>query len=90
MNLQAPLRPTSLGFDTTDWALDVVVDPAGAWRWKDEDDFAEAQVLGILDAATASRVRAEAERVIANRPWPTGLEAWRPDPAWAIPELPAG
>ena len=40
VNLQAPLTITPLGFDTTDWALDVWVDPDGSWHWKDEDDFA--------------------------------------------------
>jgi hypothetical protein len=90
VNLQAPLRRTPLGFDTTDWALDVWVEPDGSWRWKDEADFAEAQALGVLDANAAAAVRAEGERVVAARPWPTGLEAWRPDPAWPTPELPDG
>jgi hypothetical protein len=90
VNLQAPLQPTGLGFDTTDWALDVWVDADGTSSWKDEDDFAEAQALGILDAAHAAAVRAEGERVMAAAPWPTGWEDWRPDPAWPLPELPDG
>lgn len=60
-----------------------------AWAWKDEDDFAEAQALGILDPAAAA-IRAEGETVIAERPWPTGWEEWRPDPAWTPPPLPDG
>jgi hypothetical protein len=88
VNLQAPIRRTALGFDTTDWALDVVVEPDGSWRWKDEDDFAEAQTLGILDAAAAAVVRAEGERVIAERPWPTGWEDWRPPASWTPLPLP--
>ena len=90
VNLQAPLRRTRLGYDTTDWALDVCVDPDGTWAWKDEADFAEAQVLGILDAEAAAAVRREGQRVVAERPWPTGWEEWRPDPAWPLPELPEG
>ena len=58
------------------------------WRWKDEHDFAEAQELGILDAAAAAEVRAEGERVIAERPWPTGWEDWRPPPEWEPLPLP--
>jgi Protein of unknown function (DUF402) len=78
VNLQAPLVETRDGFDTTDWALDIVVEPNGAWHWKDEDDFAEAQALGVFSAEEAAAVRAEGERVIAAKPWPTGWEDWRP------------
>lgn len=88
VNLQAPLVVRGDCFDTTDWALDLWVEPDGAWRWKDEDDFAEAQGLGILDEAAAAEVRAEGERVIAARPWPTGWEDWRPPPEWEPLELP--
>jgi hypothetical protein len=90
VNLQAPITATRLGLDTADWALDVWIEPDGSWSWKDEDDFAEAQALGIVDAAEAAAVRAEGERVIAERPWPTGWEEWRPDPAWTQQPLPAG
>ena len=90
VNLQAPLTETPLGFDSVDWALDVVIAPDGPWAWKDEDDFAEAQALGVLDRAAASAIRAEGERVIRERPWPTGWEDWRPDPAWTPPTLPEG
>jgi hypothetical protein len=88
VNLQAPLVVRGDRFDTTDWALDVWVEPDGTWQWKDEDDFAQAQELGILDAAAAAEVRAEGERVIAERPWPTGWEEWRPPAEWEPLPLP--
>ena len=88
VNLQAPLVVRGDRFDQTDWALDVWVEPDGTWRWKDEHDFAEAQELGILDAAAAAAVRAEGERVIAAQPWPTGWEDWRPPPEWKPLPLP--
>jgi hypothetical protein len=75
-------------FDTTDWALDVWVEPNGEWRWKDEDEFARAQELGVLDADAAARVRAEGEQVIAEKPWPTGWEDWRPPQSWQPLPLP--
>ncbi len=90
VNLQAPLRRTALGFDTMDWALDIRVAPDGTWEWKDEDDFAEAIGLGVFDPVAAAGVRAEGERVIAKRPWPTGWEGWRPPGSWAPLPLPAG
>jgi hypothetical protein len=88
INLNAPIVIRGANFDQTDWALDVWVDPDGSWRWKDEDDFAQAQELGILDEAAAAEVRAEGERVIAERPWPTGWEDWRPPPEWEPLPLP--
>ena len=91
VNLQAPLVETPLGFDTTDHALDVTISAAGKWQWKDEDDFEEAQRLGVFSPDEAAAVRAEGERVIARLPEliPTGWEDWRPDPAWRPPDLPA-
>lgn len=88
VNLQAPLVIRDGRFDTTDWALDVWVEPDGTWSWKDEDDFARAKELGVLDEVSAAAVRAEGERVIAERPWPTGWEDWRPPDAWIPLPLP--
>jgi hypothetical protein len=89
VNLQAPTVVNGRCFDTTDLALDVTVDPDGTWSWKDEDELAEAVELGVLDAAGAAEVRAEGERVIAARPWPTGWEDWRPPADWCPLPLPA-
>jgi hypothetical protein len=90
VNLQEPLRATPLGWDSCDQALDVWIERDGSWQWKDEDEFAEAIELGIFDADDAAAIRAEGERMIAQRPWPTGWEDWQPDPAWAPLALPAG
>jgi hypothetical protein len=85
VNLQAPVVVNGSFLDTTDWALDVTVDPDGTWSWKDEDEFAEAIELGVFDESSAATVRAEGERAIASRPWPTGWEDWRPPADWAEP-----
>jgi len=89
VNLQAPLRRTPLGYDSGDHVLDIVVAPDGAWRWKDEDEFAEAIQLEHFTPSEAAEVRAEGERVIAGLPslLPTGWETWRPDPAWPVSAL---
>lgn len=87
VNLEEPLRRTPIGFDTFDHKLDLIVQPNGSWRWKDEDELEEAARRGILDAA---EVRAEGERVLAAWPFPTGWEDWRPDPAWPAPQLLSG
>jgi hypothetical protein len=90
VNLQAPLRETPLGFDTADHALDVVVEPDGAWSLKDEHHLAEAVELGAYSGAEAAAIRREAERVVERWPFPTGWEDWRPPAAWPLPALPAG
>ena len=43
-----------------------------------------------MTADEAARIRAEGERIVAERPWPTGWEDFVPDPAWPPPELPDG
>jgi hypothetical protein len=89
VNLQAPLVIRDDKFDTTDLALDIWIAPDGSWRWKDEDEFAHAQELGVLDAKRAAAVRSEGERVVAQQPWPTGWEDWRPPDDWHPLPLPA-
>ena len=88
VNLQTPTELRNGWIDTTDQALDIVVSPAGEWRWKDEDELAEAVELGIWSEREAAKIRAEGERVIDARPWPTGWEEWRPPQNWGPLGLP--
>lgn len=88
VNLQSPVVFNGACVDTTDEALDVIVDPGGSWRWKDEDELEEAVRLGIWTEDEAAEIRAEGERVIAAAPWPTGWEAWRPPSGWGPLGLP--
>ena len=92
VNLQQPLRRTPIGFDTLDQHLDVVVAPDRSWRWKDEDELAEAVGYGEYSDDEAAAIRAEGERVVARLPalLPTGWEDFRPDPSWSVPRLPEG
>lgn len=87
VNFERPLGRTALGWDYVDEKLDLVVSPDGSVHWKDEDELDAAARRGLLDAMD---VRAQAEHVLADPPWPTGWEDWRPDPAWPTPRLPAG
>ena len=88
VNLQTPTELANGWIDTTDQALDIVVSPDGEWRWKDEDELAEAVELGIWTEQEAEEIRAEGERVIAASPWPTGWENWRPPEDWGPLGLP--
>jgi hypothetical protein len=62
----------------------------GEPQWKDEDELEAATRQGRVTADEARALRAEGERVVAERPWPTGWEDFRPDPAWTTPSLPDG
>lgn len=95
VNLQEPLVRGPIGFDTVDHVLDVIVELDGSWRWKDEDEFAEAILRGLIPAGEERRLREEGERAVRqiverqppfDRDWTT----WRPDPGWSTPELPRG
>lgn len=90
VNLQEPFRRTPLGIDTADQLLDLVRTRGGRWRWKDEDELGAAVAGGYLSESEAAAIHAEAERVVAADPVPTGWESWEPDPAWPIPTLPPG
>lgn len=97
LNLQLPLRRTAVGFETTDLFLDLVGSPdRSTWRWKDEDDLAEALSAGLVDAPTAERTRVEAEELAeaireGRPPFETDWWEWRPEPEWTVPPgLPDG
>jgi uncharacterized protein len=95
LNLERPLQRTPIGFDYLDRELDIHVRPDGTWELLDEDEFEEAQRLGVIDAEEAAAVVAEAERVVERieawaSPFGDRWESWRPDPAWSVPALPDG
>lgn len=95
VNLEEPLRRTEVGFDTLDRQLDVLVAFNGSWRWKDEDELAEAIAGGVTRAQDEALLRAEGERAVARLvdrepPFDRDWTGWRPDPAWSAPRLPPG
>lgn len=93
VNFQEPLRATTRGFDTVDLVLDIVVDPDGEWRMKDEEDFADAVAAGHIDSDTAELLRGEAARlltVVEREGTPIQAQewlAWRPPSDWDVPML---
>jgi Protein of unknown function (DUF402) len=95
VNLQQPFTRTTLGFETMDLVLDIVVDPDLTWRWKDEDELQTFVERGVIDPPLAEHVRDEGLRVISRaerneppfcEPWPE----WKPDSSWSTPALPEG
>jgi hypothetical protein len=96
VNLQAPLARTTIGFDTEDHVLDLVIEPdLSTYQWKDEHELVDAVRVGRFTEEQARKIRAEGERAIEalqSRAWPLrqGWEDWRPDPTWALQRPIAG
>ncbi|MGI8617013.1 MAG: DUF402 domain-containing protein [Actinomycetota bacterium] len=96
VNLEEPLERTRIGFDTVDHVLDVLIElDSTSWRWKDEEELAEAVLDGLFTEEEAAEFRDRGaravDRIISRQPpFDRDWEAWRPDPAWPTPELPAG
>ena len=96
VNMERPLERTALGFDTEDRLLDVVVEPdLTSWAWKDEDELAQAVTLGLFTEDEARELHEEGERAVRRLvarepPFDRDWTAWRPDPAWPVPQLPPG
>ena len=88
VNLQEPFRRRDDGVETADQLLDLVRSRDGRWSRKDEHELEAAVAGGFVSPEEAAGVHAEAERVIAADPFPTGWENWEPDPAWPLPTLP--
>ncbi|WP_430788579.1 DUF402 domain-containing protein [Actinoplanes sp. G11-F43] len=82
------------GVDTTDWDLDVVVEPDRSWRWKDEEEFvarlAEPESYWVDDEDRVRRAGKEVIGLVEAGVFPFD-GSWcdfTPDPSW--PPLPAG
>lgn len=61
INLEEPYQHTAIGLDTRDNYLDVVFPcDLSTPHWKDETELDAAVALGIIDAAEATAIRAEA------------------------------
>jgi hypothetical protein len=95
VNFEEPFRRTTVGFDTNDHTLDIVVWPDFRWEWKDRDEFEALVEQGVFSPEFAQSVLAESERVIATieqraGPFADGWPGWTPPADWTVPELPAG
>ncbi len=93
VNFEEPFRRTSIGFDTNDHMLDIVVEPDLTWSWKDAEDFDRRVASGVYAVEFAASVREQAKPLIAAiesraKPYCDGWEDWFPDSGWPLPVLP--
>ena len=94
VNFERPLRRSSLGVDTWDLTIDLVIPPDRTPRWKDEDEYAEARSLGTVSDADHAAIQVAADEAVGmfdrgEGPFDERWLSWRPDPAWPVPVLPA-
>jgi hypothetical protein len=90
VNLERPQRRSRLGFEFEDELLDIWCELGKEPELLDEDELEEAVRRQIFSPGRAAEIRANAARVLADPPWPTGWEDWQPDPRWQAPYLPPG
>ena len=87
INFEAALSRHARAFDTVDYGLDIVIDPSGAWRFKDVDDPARYVATGRMSEAEASAVLLSSRSVAADlergRRWWAPWDSWRPPTATA-------
>jgi uncharacterized protein len=93
VNLEEPRSRWAGGIDSQDHFLDICVGPDGSWAWQDEDEFAQAQADGLMDAVLAESVRAAGARAVRlveewGAPFRDDWPGWRPPADWPIPKLP--
>jgi len=81
VNLEQPWVRTTMGFDSRDDVLDVIVtDDLGQCTLKDEDELNFAVNVGKLTSDEARSIRATAESAIddiTNRRWPFDERYWQ-------------
>lgn len=93
VNLETPQARWDGGVDSEDHFLDICVFPDRTWTWLDEDEFAQAQQDGLMDASAAEQVREAGRSAVEvirawGPPFADGWQHWRPNPAWGVPSLP--
>ncbi|MEO6197320.1 MAG: DUF402 domain-containing protein [Dehalococcoidia bacterium] len=95
INLETDMARTEAGFEYTEHMLDVIVEPdLQSWHWKDEDELAEAIVLGLFTTEEArgfySEGRCALDWLLARRaPYDEPWDAWRPPDGWTVADAPA-
>jgi hypothetical protein len=93
LNIETPLERSSLGFDYMDQTLDIIIDAnLRGWRWKDEEELAEAVSQAVYSREQADGIRrggeGALERFFSRKPpFDRDWENWRPDPEWMVPQL---
>lgn len=93
VNFELPLTRNSIGFDTLDLEIDLVVKPDLSFEWKDGEEYADGVNRGIITADQVQQIelaKVEVLDKIANKEYPFNdhtLIDWRPPKSWEPPQL---
>jgi hypothetical protein len=92
VNLERPWVRSAVGFDTTDWILDLLVNADGTTTWKDDDELRWAVGAGAVSQSHADTVRRAGDRALqavqaGDWPFAADWDRWLPDPGWSMPAL---
>jgi hypothetical protein len=95
VNLQTAFVRTSIGYDTQDLELDIVVLPDGTWSFKDRDLLDDRVAEGRYSPELARWIVALGERLGAELEagrhwWDHRWVEWTPDDRWEGPALVPG
>lgn len=93
INLQAPFVRSTIGFDTQDFELDIVVFPDGSWIFKDLEVLDDRVAEGRFTAELVDWVRVLGDRLgteldAGHRWWDPRWATWTPDESWRDSQLP--
>ena len=97
LNIQEPMRPTSVGFDSQDLELDILIAPDGVtWELKDDDILEQRIAEERWTADEIAGVRAIGARIVSSTVetgdwwWDRKWADWEPDTSMTAPEFPRG
>jgi hypothetical protein len=95
INLQAPFERTTVGYDTQDFELDILVFPDGSWVFKDlellDDRVDEGRFTGdLVDWIRELGDELAVELNAGRRWWNLAWADWAPDDGWRDARLPVG
>jgi protein associated with RNAse G/E len=93
INFQLPFRRTSLGFDTLDLDLDIVIESSLNWQWKDKHEYQDGISAGGIKPEWIRQIELAQNEVFARiekqaYPLDASWLNWRPDSTWSTPYLP--
>lgn len=82
VNFEQPVTRRQDGIDINDLQLDIVIDPDGAWHWKDVEDLGPAVASGRIDLGQLRAVLDAApdlvRRLDEDDRWWASWDGWSP------------
>lgn len=92
VNVERPWRKIPIGFESSDWILDIVATTFGTWTFKDEDELEWAAQSGKYSDAQVGTIREVAASVVESieaRSWPFNADwnQWLPRDPIDLPRL---